>query len=61
MALFNLVGSATLRSPRVLASMARAALPVLATVRQPVLFAIPLAPQQAVAAAAAAGSRRRRA
>ena len=37
MALFNLVGRATLRSPRVLASMARAALPVPATVRQPVL------------------------
>ena len=31
MAVFNLVSRATLRSPRVLASMARAALPVLAT------------------------------
>ena len=37
MAVFNLVSRATLRSPRVLASMARAALPVPATVRQPVL------------------------
>ena len=46
MAAFNLVSRATLRSPRVLASMARctrAALPVPATVRQPVfsLSALP--------------------
>ena len=38
MTLFSLVGRASLRSSRLLASMARAALPVLATVQQPLVL-----------------------